>query len=66
MKYENSPEPLPPNQVSWLLILLVCATVLPGVAALTMSGCGEGSLHIKVWTFDYQFTKKVAVMLNLN
>jgi hypothetical protein len=53
-----SQKPLPPDQVSWLLILLVCVTVLPGVAALTMSGCGEGSLHIKVWTFDYQFTKK--------
>lgn len=52
------PSPLPSNQTSWFLILLVLVTVAPSLIALVFPSCNDGSLHLKVWALEYQLTKK--------
>lgn len=49
---------LPPSSFAWLLIFLSLTIVIPSLVAITTPNCGEGSLMVKLWGFEYQLTKK--------
>ncbi|QLE46578.1 hypothetical protein FD723_40930 (plasmid) [Nostoc sp. C052] len=53
-----SKKTLPPGLFLWLLILLSLTIVAPSLVAITTSSCGEGSVSVKLWEFEYQLTKK--------
>jgi hypothetical protein len=49
---------LPPALFLCLLTVISFSIIAPSVVAITSDKCGEGSVSVRLWQFEYQFSKK--------
>jgi hypothetical protein len=53
-----SKQPLTLASLPWVLLVLSLTIMAPSLVTLTSKSCGEGSLTIKLWEFEYNLVKK--------
>ena len=52
-----SKQPLTLTSLPWLLLVVSLTIMAPSLVVITSKSCGEGSLTIKLWEFEYNLVK---------
>ena len=49
---------LPPALFLCLLVVISFSIIAPSLVTIAGDKCGEGSVSVRLWQFEYQFSKK--------